>query len=114
VEENKGLISRINSKLKYIQLQEIGGIILFVFGALLIALAIHAMKKISEAKNFSHNVSNFFHHNPTWNPIIKFFGGKAQEKISENYTPATMVMIGGIVLVVVGIVIFVYYRRRKS
>jgi predicted transporter len=112
--KNKKLVNKINSKLKYIHLQELGGIALFICGAILIGIAIHAVKKISEAKDVAHSVTNFFQHNPTWNPIIKFFGGKAQEKISESYTPATIVMVAGIFLVVIGLIIFVYYRLRKS
>lgn len=110
----KGWITKINSKLKFINLQQLGGIVLFIGGIILIAFSIHAMKKISQAKDFAQGISNFFQHNPTWNPIIKFFGGKAQEKISESYVPATMMMVAGIFLVVVGIAIFLYHKIRKS
>jgi predicted transporter len=113
-EHLKGLVTKINSKLKYIHLQELGGIVLFIIGGILIFLSIHAMKKISEAKNFAHDVSNFFHHNPTWNPIIKFFGGKAQEKISQSYTPVNLILIAGIFLVIVGVIIFMYYRMKSK
>lgn len=112
--QKKGFVNKINSKLKYIHLQELGGIVLFIIGAFFIGISINAMKKISEAKDFAHGVSNFFQHNPTWNPIIKFFGGKAQEKISESYASAIWVMVVGLFLVVVGVIIFVYHRMRRS
>ena len=109
-----GLINKIWSKLKSIPFPELLGMILFAGGIVCIVLSIHAFKKISEAKEFANSFTNFFEHNPTWNPIIKFFGGKAQEKISENYTPATMVMVAGILLIIIGAFIFIYYRLKKS
>jgi predicted transporter len=113
-EHLKEFSTKVNSKLKFINLQQLGGVVLFIIGAILIFFSIHAMKKISEAKGLTQDVSNFFQHNSTWNPIIRFFGGKAQEKISESYVPATAVMIVGIFLVIVGVIIFMYYRIRKS
>ncbi len=110
----KESINKIWFKLKSYEFRELIGIILFAGGIVCIALSIHAMKKISEAKDFAHSFTNFFEHNPTWNPIIKFFGGKVQEKISENYTPATLVMVAGILLIIIGTFIFVYYRLKKS
>ena len=110
-----GLINKIWSKLKSFAFRELIGIILIAGGIGCIAFSIHAIKKISEAKDFAHTFTNFFEHNPaSWNPIIKFFGGKAQEKISENYAPAIMVLVAGILLIIIGTFIFIYYRLKKS
>lgn len=111
---NKDLLNKVNSKLKFISIQQLGGVILFIIGIIFISFSIQAMKQISQAKNFTQDVSNFFQHNPTWNPIIKFFGGKAQEKISESYVPAILFMIAGIFLAIVGTVIFLHYRIKKN
>ena len=101
-------------KLKSINLKQLVGVSLFIVGVVLISIAIHAMKKIADAKNLSHDISNFFEHNPSWNPIIKFFGGKAQERISQYDTPVMLTLISGIVLIVIGVIIFMHYRKNTS
>lgn len=108
----KGWENKINPKLKYVNLRQIGGIILFVLGGTLVLIAIDAMRKIAKAKGLSHDISNFFEHNPGWNPIIKFFGGKAEQKISQYDLPVMLTLIAGSILLLFGAIIFVYYRNR--
>lgn len=88
------------------------GWILLVVGILLVIIALHAMHKISEAKNVSQDITNFFEHNPDWNPIIKFFGGKAQEKISAYDVPAMLTLISGIILTLLGTIMAIIYRKQ--
>jgi uncharacterized membrane protein len=107
----KGL-GKANLKLKRFDLKQLWGIVVFIVGVILIFIAIHAMHKIAEAKDLSHNISNFFEHNPGWNPILKFFGGKAQERISQYDTPVMLTLIGGIILIILGVIIFLHYRNR--
>jgi hypothetical protein len=107
--------NRINSKLRYISLRQILGLILCGAGGYLIYLAVEGFKKITEAKDFATRFSNFFEHNPAmWNPLIKFFGGKAQEKISESQVPASLTLATGIALVVIGVAMVLFYRNKTS
>ena len=88
------------------------GFVLMIGGVVLILIALHAMHKIAEAKSLSQDINNFFTHNPTWNPIIKFFGGKAQEKISAYDTQALLTLFSGILLTIVGAVMAIIHRKR--
>jgi hypothetical protein len=108
----KGVENRANLKLKYINLRQLGGIIAFIVGGFLVYFALDAMKQIAQAKGLTHDVSNFFEHNPGWNPIVTFFGGKAQERISQYDAPVMLALIIGIVLVALGAFIFLHYRTR--
>ncbi len=78
------------------------GPILLTLGIILTILALHAMHEIAEAKGLAQDIENFFTRNPTWNPIIKFFGGQVQEKASEYDLPAMLTLITGILLTVAG------------
>lgn len=89
------------------------GFVLIAIGVVLIFIALNAMHKIAEAKSLTQDISNFFTHNPDWNPIIKFFGGKAQEKISTYDTPALLTLISGILLTIVGAVMAIIQGRRR-
>jgi MFS superfamily sulfate permease-like transporter len=109
----EGWEGRVNLKLKHVTLRQLGGIVMFIAGGVLIFWAIDAMRRIAAAKNTSHHVSNFFEHNPTWNPVVKFFGGKAQEKISQYDLPVMVILIVGIVFVILGVTIFRHYRAKK-
>jgi hypothetical protein len=109
-----GLENKINLKLKVINLRQLGGIIVFIVGGFLVFFALQAMKQIADARGLSHDVSNFFEHNPGWNPIIKFFGGKAEERLAQYDVPILLTLIAGIVLLLLGTFIFVYYRTRKT
>jgi hypothetical protein len=100
----------INSKLR-----QIFGLILCGAGGYLIYRSIEGFKKITEAKDFAHRFTNFFEHNPSmWNGLVKFFGGKAQEKISESQVPASMALAAGIALIVIGVSIIIFLRKRKQ
>src|ERR1700734_578554 len=94
--------SSINSKLRFINLRQIGGLILCGAGGVLIYLALEGFKKITAAQDFAHRFTNFFQHNTTWNPILKFFGGKAEENISQHEATAAIVLAAGIGLIVIG------------
>ncbi len=91
----------------------IAGVVILIVGIILFILSVHAMKQIADANTLSQNFSNFFEHNTTWNPIIKFFGGKAQEKI-EYYNKVTLIIqIGGVALTALGAVMVVVFRKKK-
>jgi hypothetical protein len=90
------------------------GFILFIIGIILFLISVHAAQKIAEANNLSTSISNAFEHNPTWNPIIKFFGGKAQEEMDYYSTVTLIIQIGGLVLTALGAVMIVIYRKKKK
>ena len=84
-------------------------------GIFLICYAIHSLNKIAQAKGFESDVDEFFHHNPsTWNPLIEFFGGKAQEELSKYDVPVLIMLVSGIVLTVIGGVAIVSYCKETS
>lgn len=92
----------------------IAGICICALGIYIIILAVHGIHQVSEAKGFAQSVSDFFQHNTTWNPLITFFGGEAQEKINREDTKAIMALIAGICLTVLGaVMVIVYYIRKK-
>lgn len=94
--------------------KQIGGLILAVIGFILIIYAVHNIHQFSEANGFGNDVKNFFTHNPWWNPIIKFFGGTPQQKVTA-YNPAVLAcMIIGIVCVIAGLVLTVVFRKKKK
>ena len=92
----------------------IAGVCVFAIGILIIILSIDAIHKIAEAKGVSQDVSDFLHHNPSWNPIITFFGGEPQEKISHADTRSIMALIGGISLTILGAIMsIIHYGHKK-
>jgi hypothetical protein len=96
-------------------IKQILGVCICAVGIYLIIASIHGMHTADEAQGFVNNVSNFFEHNPsTWNPLIKFFGGQAQEKIEHGTNQAVMALIAGICLTVLGSTMAVVYRGRKK
>jgi hypothetical protein len=93
-------------------MQVIGGAAALV-GVALIVYAKHSMNKVNEAKGFVDKFNNFFSHNPgVWNPLIKFFGGKAQEEVSKYDPILTFLFYLGIALVILGIWGIFWFRRR--
>lgn len=105
------LENRINAKLKYINLRQLLGIIIFVLGVLLVIGALYGFAQIAHAESTTSSAEKWFEHNPTWNPVIKFFGGSVQKKISSYYGPMTAALIIGILLAFAGA--FIYKRCRK-
>lgn len=106
-ESLKRWVANLNLKL-------IAGILVLVLGIILFILSVHATKKIAEANTLSQNISNFFEHNPGWNPILKFFGGKAQEKIEYYNNVTLMIQIGGVALTALGAVMIVVFRKKSA
>ncbi len=92
--------------------QIIGWLAVAVGIALLIA-AVHSMREFTKNMEKTSAVKVFFTHNPLWNPLIRFFGGKPQEKLPKHNTQAMVTQSIGITLVVVGGVV-VYVSRRKN
>lgn len=85
-----------------------------IIGIVLVAFAVHSINTFDKHYEFSDRVHNFFHHNPHWNPIIKFFGGTPQEKLPEHDTPALIIEGVGVVLIIAGGLMAYLFRRRKS
>jgi len=93
--------------------KQIAGLIPIGAGVALIIFSVHSMQKIQEAKGIITNTKNFFTHNPMWNPIITFFGGAAQKKISENDVPVMLCLFGGILLVILGLLVTVLCKSKN-
>ncbi|MBS0652351.1 MAG: hypothetical protein JSR39_02365 [Verrucomicrobia bacterium] len=90
------------------------GLIALAVGIFLICYAVHSFNKIARAKGFETDFENFFHHNPSvWNPLIKFFGGKAQEEVSQYDLPVTIMMLSGIALTIGGALTTMICWRKK-
>ena len=97
--------------------RQIFGWLVSAIGIVLIVISINSMHAFQkqheqELKHTPTRVKIFFTHNPLWNPVIKFFGGKPQEKLPEHATKAIVTQTVGIALVVVGGVV-VYVLRKK-
>jgi hypothetical protein len=89
------------------------GAAITVIGAGLIAYAQHSINKANAAKGTIDKFTNFFSHNPTvWNPLVTFFGGKAEEQASQYDTTLTVLFYLGIGLVVIGLWSLFWFRRR--
>ena len=106
IENLKRLYANANGK-------RIIGYILFITGIILFLISVHNARKIAEANNLSTSITNAFEHNSTWNPIIKFFGGEAQEDIDYYGTVNLIIQIGGVVFTALGAVMIVVYRKKK-
>lgn len=94
--------------------KRIAGFIILILGVILFILSVDAAKQIADANNLSTSISNFFEHNTTWNPIIKFFGGEVQEEIEYYSTLTLIIQIGGVVLTALGAVMVFVYRKKKD
>ena len=92
--------------------RQIIGWLTIAVGILFIILAIHWMNEFAKSKGLSSDVNHFFTQNPLWNPIIKFFKGKPQEKAPDYDLTALITQIVGIVLVALGSVLA--FSRRKN
>lgn len=94
--------------------KKIIGLIALVVGIFLICYAVHSFNKIAEAKGFESDVEDFFSHNPSvWNPLIEFFGGKAQEEVSKYDLPVTIMMLSGIALTIGGALTTIICWKKK-
>ncbi|MBS0650855.1 MAG: hypothetical protein JSR93_06815 [Verrucomicrobia bacterium] len=90
------------------------GLIALAAGIFLICYAVHSFNKIAQAKGFESDVNNFFNHNPSvWNPLIEFFGGKAQEEVSQYDLPVTIMMLSGIALTIGGAITLIIWCKKK-
>jgi len=93
--------------------KRLAGFCFVILGIILLLFSADAAKQIARANTLSETISNFFQHNPTWNPIIKFFGGEPEKKI-EYYTRVnTIIQIGAVVLTLVGVAMVVVFRNKK-
>jgi hypothetical protein len=108
---NKERLKNLASKMDY---RWFIGLLLLIVGIIFFIFSVHATKKIADANTLSQNISDFFQHNPTWNPIIKFFGGQAQEKIEYYSHQVLVIQIGSVVLTAVGAVMMVIFRKKKN
>jgi hypothetical protein len=92
---------------------QIFGVASTAIGVALIVYAKRSMEKASEAKRTIDKFTDFFSHNPKiWNPLIEFFGGKAQQEASKYDPLLTVLFYSGIALVVFGIWCIFRFRRR--
>lgn len=92
---------------------QIVGVASTAIGVALIVYAKRSMQKASEAKSSIDKFTDFFSHNPgVWNPLIEFFGGKAQQEASKYDPTLTFLFYSGIALVVFGIWCVFWFRRR--
>ncbi|MBS0604484.1 MAG: hypothetical protein JSS60_05535 [Verrucomicrobia bacterium] len=104
----------LKSRFANLNYKQIAGIIVLIGGIVLFFLTVNATKKIADATTLSQSISNYFEHNPDWNPIIKFFGGKAQEKITYYSTMVLLIQIGSVVLTALGAVMIVLFRKKNT
>lgn len=89
------------------------GTLFLCSGIALIIFSIHAMIEVSKAKGFVDNLTDFFSNNPTWNPLITFFGGQAQQKASAYDFQAIVCLVIGVVLSVAGSLIIFSPTRKE-
>jgi hypothetical protein len=103
----KGVIKRANRL-------RVFGFVLVVVGVIFFLLSINAMRKLEKANTLSNNISDFFEHNPDWNPIIEFFGGEVQHEIDYYDTLTLMIQIGGIVFSALGAILITLSYKKKN
>ncbi len=93
--------------------RQLMGWVAVLAGIITIIFAVHSNHQFEKSKTKTRSIKLFFTHNPLWNPIIKFFGGKPQEKLPEHNEHAMITQNIGIVLVVVGGAAVYLFRRKK-
>lgn len=94
--------------------KNIVGLICFGIGVCFIVVSLVIKQKVTETKGFVDNFTSFFtNQNQMWDPVISFFGGQVNKKISQHEMTSTMMLIAGVVLVVGGAAIFFLNRRKK-
>src|SRR5260370_12728943 len=91
------------------------GWLVSAIGIVLVIVSINSLHEFHkqqehELKHTPTRVKIFFTHNPLWNPVIEFFGGKPQEKLPEHDTKAIVTQTVGIDLLILGGVV-VYVLR---
>lgn len=88
-------------------------IVLGLFGLLCTYTAGTYLSKLAEAHGTIQETKDFFSHNPTWNPIVTFFGGKAVEKVSSYNFAVICLLMFGILSVMLAVLGLLYYRSKK-
>jgi hypothetical protein len=94
-------------------IKKLFGIGIFAVGLILILVAFQKSQRFAEEKDFGQGISNFFTHNPMWNPMIKYFGGTPQEKLPDYDPSAPYYFWTGIILVIGGTAVLVISRKEK-
>jgi hypothetical protein len=108
---NKESLKQMAANMNY---KWIASLIVLIAGIVIFILSVQATKKIAEAVTLSQTFSDFFKHNPSWNPIIQFFGGTAEHKIEYYNNIILILQIGGVVLTALGAVMLVFFRKKNN
>ena len=90
--------------------KRITSIVLFGLGVVMIFYALDAMHKISAAKGAIHGVSNLFGKS---NEAVSFLSGSAEHKIGSYDAPVMGLLIAGIVLAVLGAIVFFITKKKR-
>jgi hypothetical protein len=90
-----------------------GGLLLLVIGIYLILSGIGTSHEVEASKDFAKKVSDFFTNNPTWNPLIKFFGGTPIKELPKHTTSPTMRIVIGSFLTLIGAAFAYVYRKKR-
>ncbi len=90
------------------------GFVMLAVGIYLVFFSMHAMEQMRETTGFINNIQDSFRNSPAWNSIVKFFGGKAQEKVASYHLPVLLTLIAGIALTISGTVVSILAKKKKE
>ena len=89
--------------------RKITSIVLVLLGIVVFLMAMYARYRVGEVRSSVESSSKFFSNNPVDTTIKKALN----EKISSYDMPIMLAMIGGIVLVVIGVGVYAYPRKKR-
>ena len=90
--------------------RRISGIIVTAIGAALTLMALYAASELSGVEGIVHGFNHFF----SKNPVGGFLGGELNKQTSAYEALITGCFWTGIALFIIGIIMIVVYRKKRS
>ncbi len=85
----------------------------FGIGIYCITYALLKIQHDTQKKGLGKAISDYFTHNPQWNGIIEFFGGRPQTPPAVYDSTIIVTLILGIILTVASAIVFTIALRHK-
>jgi len=104
----------MNQIIGFLKQKRVLSLIVLILGIGLMLFANYEMNRVANAKGAIDQFTGFFNNSSgIWDPVVKFFGGKAHDEASKYDTTLKILMISGIIMVVAGISGLIFYRKRQ-
>lgn len=96
-----------------VKTKRIIGIVILIIGIIAVLYANHLKGRIAEAQGNIQKGTSLFSGQSAGSKAGKTIGGALEDKVSSYNTPVTILMIGGIVLVIIGGGMALFCKKKK-